>query len=356
MDRQTPHIPAPLPPQAAFEDKKTISLLLDARTALGELNGFSFSVPNPYLLISPSIIRESVESSRIENINTTVEQALQGFLFPEEERRAPDKEVLRYRDAILWGCAELPRVPIGHRLICGVFEKLMPRYEGEYRTGPNTIQNSATGEVLYTPPPADKIPELMSAWERFQNEGAEGIDPLVKAVLLHYQFEAIHPFPDGNGKPGRILLVLSLIQDGFLKLPVLYLSAFINRNRAEYYRLLSAVTEEAAWAEWTRFMIRGIVEQARATAGTLRSISALYARQRERIRALPGKGSMADIAEAIFKFPVLSPVFLAREIGIHYTTASRCLKILEDAGILEHMEMGKYQLYIHKELIEAING
>jgi len=356
MDSRRAFIPPPLPPELDFESREITRLLLEARSALGELNGFSFAVPNPFLLLTPSIIRESVESSRIENINTTVELALQGFLFPEEERRAPDKEVLRYRDAILWGWEELERIPIGHRLICGVFGKLMPNLGGEYRKGPNLIQNSVTGEIVYTPPPADRIADLMASWERFQNEPPEGIDPLVKAALLHYQFEAIHPFPDGNGRTGRILLGRGLVQDGFLKLPILYLSAFINRNRSTYYELLSGISNREAWVEWIRFLLGGIVEQARGTTSTLQRVSALYQKQRERIRGLKGRIASLEIAEQIFLNPVLSPVNLGRGLDVHYTTASRYLKSLEEAGILEHMEYGKYQLYVHRELIEMISG
>ena len=351
-----PFVPPSLPPNINLESRELIRVLLDARSALGELNGFSFAVPNPFLLLTPSIIRESVESSRIENINTTVELALQGYLFPEEERRAPDKEVLRYRDAILWGWRELERVPIGHRLICGIFEKLMPDYGGEYRKEPNTIQNSSTGEVIYTPPSADQVPDLMASWERFQNGAPWETDPLVKAALLHYQFEAIHPFPDGNGRTGRILLVLSFVQDGLLKLPILYLSAFINRNRSRYYELLSGVTERGAWMEWLMFLLTGILEQARGTTATLQQVSALYQKQRERIRGLPGRIASLEIAEQIFLEPILSPVNLGRSLGVHYTTASRYLKSLEEAGILEHVEYGKYQLYVHRELIEVINA
>jgi Fic family protein len=356
MSGTKPHIPPNLPPRINFEDKALIRVLLEARSVLGELNGFSFAVPNPFLLLTPSIIRESVESSRIENINTTVERALQGFLFPEEERRAPDKEVLRYRDAILWGWEQLPALPIGHRLICGIFDKLMPNYGGEYRRGPNAIQNSLTGAVIYTPPPANEIDGLMRDWERFQNQAGPEIDPLVKACLLHYQFEAIHPFPDGNGRTGRILLVLSLVQDGFLKLPILYLSAFINRNRARYYELLAGVTEKTAWLDWLLFLLKGIVEQGRLTTATLQRVSNLYQRQRERIRSMPGRLGTLDIAEQLFLNPILSPVNLGRSLNIHYTTASRYLKTLEEAGILEHVEYGKYQLYVHRELIEVIEG
>lgn len=356
MDSRKPFSPPPLPPKLDFGAKELTKLLLEARTALGELNGFSFAVPNPLLLLTPSIIRESVESSRIENINTTVEQALQGYLFPEEERRSPDKEVLRYRDAILWGWEQVSQLPIGHRIICGIYGKLMPDFGGEYRKLPNAIQNTITGQVVYTPPPADQIAGLMTAWERFQNTPSGEIDPLIKAILLHYQFEAIHPFADGNGRTGRILLVLSLVQDGFIKLPILYLSAFINRNRSRYYELLSGVTEKESWLEWLSFLLQGIVEQARSTTGTLKRVLALYQKQRERIRALPGRIASLEVAEQLFLSPILSPVNLGRSLGVHYTTASRYLKNLEEAGILEHVEYGKYQLYVHRELIEVING
>lgn len=348
------YTPNPLPPPVGLDSRELHRLLLDARGALGELNGFSLAVPNPFLLLMPSITRESVESSQIENINATVEQALQGDLFSEEEQRQPDREVLRYRDAILWGWKEFERFPIGHRLICGIFERLMPAQGGEYQRSAIAIQNSM--EVIYTPPTADRIPDLIAQWERFQNDASGALDPIVKAILLHYQFEAIHPFVDGNRRTGRILLVLSLVQDGLLRLPILYLSAFINRNRGEYYRLLAGVTKQGEWMEWVLFLTRGILEQARSTARTLMKVAALYRTQRERIRELPGKLAALEIGERIFLAPILSPACLGRKLGVHYTTASRYLKTLEAANILENVEYGKYQLYVDRELISLISG
>lgn len=218
-----------LPPFADFNGPDTIKILLKARTELGELKGYSSALPNPMLLLSPAVIKESVISSRIENINTTVENVLQMQLFPEAEQRKPEKEVLHYREALLWGFEQLSKLPLSTRIVVGVQKRLLPESAGGYRRVQNSIQDVAAGKVIYIPPPAQKIPELMGNWEKFIH-AEDDIDPLIKCVMAHYQFEAIHPFTDGNGRTGRILMVLYLVEQGFLTIPLLYVSGYINKN------------------------------------------------------------------------------------------------------------------------------
>jgi len=226
----------PLLPPASLKNEQFVDVLLKTRTELGELNGYSRSLPNPLLLLSPAVLRESVASSNIENINTTMEQALQMQLSPESERKAPDKEVLHYRDAILWGFESLKRLPLSTRIILGAHKRLIPQHSNGYRKTQNKITNSVTGEVFYTPPPAQAIRNLMSNWESFVNGGQGSLDPLVRCAVAHYQFEAIHPFGDGNGRVGRILIVLSLVQSKLLSLPILYVSGYQRTS----FRLLPA--------------------------------------------------------------------------------------------------------------------
>ncbi|OWP64366.1 addiction module protein [Hymenobacter amundsenii] len=258
-----------LPPTVALDNPFLLRTLVKARTELGELKGYSAAMPDPMLLLSPAIVREAVASSGIENIHTTVESALQQELFPEAERRDADKEVLRYGAAIRWGMDQLPSLPISSRLIVGIQQRLLPDLSTGFRSTPNRIVNSLTGLPVFTPPRAGEIPRLLNNWESFINEPPEELDPLICCAIGHYQFEAIHPFGDGNGRTGRILMVLQLVQADLLAQPTLFISGYINRNRAEYYRLLLAVSEHAEWLPFLLFMITGFQQQARETKDTL---------------------------------------------------------------------------------------
>src|SRR3989304_5011985 len=177
-----------LPPDLNFKHEQFVDIMLKTRTELGELNGYSYSLPNPLLLLSPAVIKESVASSNIENINSTMEEALQAQLFPETEQKKPDKEVLWYRDAIMWGFDNLKKIPISTRLILGIHKELLSDGSPGYRKTQNRIANSATGAVIYTPPHANELPRLLNNWEEFVNNEDDGIDPLVKAAVAHYQF------------------------------------------------------------------------------------------------------------------------------------------------------------------------
>ena len=341
--------PADFPPVESFSN-----LLLKARVSLAELKGASGLIPNPMLLTAPTIIRESVASSGIENINTTIANALQWQLFPEAEQREADKEVLRYRDAMNWGFEQMKHFALSSRVITGIHARLLPRDLGQYRREPNQIINMATREVLYTPPTANEIPRLIGNWEKYANEGIGESDPLIRAIIAHYQFEAIHPFRDGNGRTGRILMVLQLIQDGLLNLPVLYISGYINQHRAEYYRALRNVTAENRWLDFIEYMLKGFHLQATETHETFKRISHLHQELRERVRTEAGKIYSAELVEALFTFPVLTPTKLADLLGSHYTTTSRYLTQLAEIGILKEATAGKYHLFTNYPLIEIL--
>ena len=343
-----------LPPEVDWKEPHILELVAQARTQLGELKGYTFGMPNPLLLLSPAMLRESVASSSIENINTTVERVLQHQLFPEREQRPPDKEVLRYRDALLWAFEQLKEMPLSTRLILGIHQRLLPESPEGYRRTQNSIQNTATGETLYTPPPASHIDRLMGNWETFLHARDDGIDPLIKCAVAHYQFEAIHPFADGNGRTGRILMVLYLIQEQFLQLPTLYLSGFINRNRAEYYRLLLGVTRAQAWTEFIVFMLRGLCLQADETKQTFFRVAKLQQEFKRTIREEHKKIYSSDLVDALFNFPVVTPVKLAQTMGIHYTTATRYLSELSAAGLLRDSFYGKYHLFVNHRLMEIL--
>lgn len=345
-----------LPPNPKPEAADFVESLLAARVALAELKGYSHVVPNPLLLLSPAILRESVASSEIENIHTTLIDVLENDLFPESERRESDKEVLRYRDSILAGFGMLPDVPICSRMVTAVHETLIPHLHGEYRRVQNTIANTATGETLYTPPVCTQLGALVTDWERFINEPENDLDPLIKAAIAHYQFEAMHPFVDGNGRCGRILMVLQLIQDGLLEWPILYISGYINERRTDYYASLRGVTTHGDWPSFIRFMLQGFAAQAAATHAMLKSIMALHEEWRHRIQREHARIYSYELVQALFAQPITTPVQLGRLLGTHYTTASRYLKHLSAAGLLTEKRHGKYRLFMNTELLEAIRG
>ncbi len=295
-----------------------------------------------------------VGQARTQLINTTVERVLQLQLFPEREQRPPDKEVLRYRDALLWAFEQMKELPLSTRLILGIHQKLLPGSPKGYRRTQNSIQNSATGETLFTPPPASHIARLIGNWENFLHARGDGIDPLIKCAVAHYQFEAIHPLADGNGRTGRILMVLYLIQKQFLQLPTLYLSGFINRNRSEYYQLLLGVTKDQDWAELLVFMLRALCLQADETKQTFFRVTELQQDFKRILQEEHKKIYSSDLVDALFNFPVVTPVKLGQTLGIHYTTATRYLTELAEAGILRDTFHGRYHLFVNHRLMEII--
>ena len=306
------------------------------------------------LLLSPAIIKESVASSEIENINTTVEKVLQQQLFPETEQKIENKEVIRYKDAIITGFEKLNKIPISNRLILSIHKQLLQDRSHGYRKNQNRIENTLTGEVLYTPPAATEIARLISNWEKYIHSVDENIDPLIKCAISHYQFEAIHPFSDGNGRTGRILMVLYLVQEQLLHYPILFISGYINRNRAEYYRLLKQVTEEGKWCEYIEYMLRGFYLQAKETKEQLLKVRDLLFQYKIDIKKKCPNIYSSDLAETLFSFPIITPVKLGSLMGIHYTTASRHLKQLTENKFLHHQPLGKYQLYINKKLLNIL--
>lgn len=342
-----------LPPRLNFRHDRFIDLMLKTRTELGELNGYSHALPNPMLFLSLFVIKESVASSNIENINTTVEQVFQMKLFPESEQRQPDREVLRYSEAVYWGFDQLKKLPISTRVVLGIHKKLLPEAKHAYRTAQNAISNAASGKILYTPPPVQEVPALMGNWENFLH-AEDGVDPLVKCAIAHYQFEAIHPFIDGNGRTGRILIVLHLIEQKLLTLPILYVSGFINKNRSEYYRLLREVSSKDNWEDFIVFMLQGFYAQAKETKLVLFKLADMLEQTKELVRVNHKKIYSADLVEALFAYPIISPVSLGKRIDVNYRTASRYLAELTKGKFLEESYVGKYHLFLNRPLLELI--
>lgn len=345
-----------LPPNVVnFRNPDLLDLVIEARTQLAELKGYGSSLPNPLLLLSPAIIKESLASSEVENVRTTIIDVLENQVFSEEERRKPDKEVLRYRDAVMWGYGKTKRVGLSTRLILGVHDQLLPEKPKGYRQQQNAIQNPKTKEIVYTPPVKSKIPKYMSHLEEFLNDTPQGMDPLIACALGHYQFEAIHPFSDGNGRAGRILMVLHLVKSGVIDLPILYISGYINEHRGEYYQRLLEVTTKGKWVDYIEFMLRGYKIQATVTKEMIFRIMNLFWKLKDEIKKKGKAIYSADLVEAIFSRPVISPVKLGGILGCHYTTAGRYLEFLVKMGLMIDKKIGRYHLYANKPLLQELH-
>ena len=351
-----PFSPPSFPPVIKLEQKEIYDLVIKARAELAELKGYASAMPNPLLLLSPAIIKESLASSEIENINTTVEQVLKNQLFAESEQRPADKEVLRYRNAIMYGFEQMPKFPISTRLIIGINKQLLPHNSyADYRTTQNKIVNSLNNEVIYIPPLASEVHSLMGNWENYIHTQDDKTDPLIKAAISHYQFEAIHPFGDGNGRTGRILIVLYLIQEDILTLPILYISGYINRNRADYYRLLNEVTTKQAWKPFVIFMLTAFYVQAKETKEILLNIMGLFRELKTQIKNEHANIYTSDLVECLFSYPITTPMNMAAALGIHRTTATRYLNQLKSKNILTETVMGTYHFYINHRLLDVMN-
>lgn len=344
----------PLPPKTDLSRARFADQLVAARVELAELKGYGQLVPNPLLLLSPAVLRESIASSEIENIHTTIFDALQMQLLPESERRQNDKEVLRYRDALLEGFQMVESTAISSRVIHKIYSRLLPEKRIGYRQQQNRIINDRTGATIYTPPPAQDVPDLISNWERFLNQADDPIDPLIKAAIAHYQFEAIHPFSDGNGRCGRILIVLYLVQADVLRWPNFFISGYLIRHRAEYYRLLKSVTEDGDWNSFIGFMLSAFREQAAETRELLLATMTLLHKFKARLQEKLESVYSHELVEALFSTPVTTPAQLARDLDIHYRTAGRYLSQMEAKGLLQGQMHGKYHLFFNTELIELL--
>ena len=343
----------PLPPEGLLESTSILKALVEASRRTGELKGYCSQVPNPMLLMSLAITKESVESSRIEDIVTTVESVLEGQVLPESEIKAPDKEVLRYREAMRWGMEYLDKYSISTRLILGIHKKLIPRSTG-YRKQQNAIKNQRTDEVIYTPPPATEINRLLQNWENFVNtkDVDPPLDPLIRCALAHYQFEAIHPFMDGNGRTGRILLALQLVQEGLLRYPVLYISGFLNKYRSAYYKSLLDVTRNRNWERFILFMLNGFKIQAAKTTVKLFEMMLVYEKLKKAISDNHTKIKAEEVTSHLFSNIITNPAQMGRALGIHHQTASRHLAELREAKLLVDFWKGKNHFYFHPELIK----
>lgn len=354
-DRPYNDLPA-LPPKEDVETKAVLKACIAARAALAELKVAGELIPNQSVLINSIPLLEAQASSEIENIVTTTDRL---FRFAGEDGNPPDaatKEALRYRTALHQGFRMLKERPVSTTMAVQMC-RTIKGIDLDIRSTPGTaLYNEATGEVIYTPPEGrDLLKDKLSNWERYIHE-AEEIDPLVRLAVMHYQFEAIHPFTDGNGRTGRILNLLYLVDKGLLEIPVLYLSRYIIGNKRAYYEKLLRVTTEGAWETWILYMLEAIRETAEWSNRKIHAIRDLLGETGARMRRDLPKIYSRELAEVIFVNPycriadVVSAGIAKRQAAAVY------LKALVDAGILAEMKAGRENLYINPALLELLTG
>jgi Fic family protein len=348
-----------LPPLQDIETKDILKKCVLARAALAALQQATALIPNQDVLISsvPLLgLREAKDSSEIENIVTTNDKLFQyanANADPEHADPAT-KETLRYRKALLKGFASLDERPLTTRTAVEVCRAIKDIDLDLRRTTGTHLRNHATGKVIYTPPEGEPVlRELMANWEAFLHDGSD-MDPLVRMAVAHYQFEAIHPFPDGNGRTGRILNILILVQEKLLDLPVLYLSRYINDHRSEYYRLLLGVTLEGAWGAWVLFMLDAVEVTAHWTREKILAVRSLMEETVRHVREAAPKTYRRELVETIFKKPYCRIGDLV-EAGVgNRTTASKYLKDLVEVGVLTEKKSGRDRIYLHVRFFDLL--
>jgi len=355
FDPGRPHNALPaLPPSADIESRSILKACVEARAALAGLKQAGGLIPNQAVLINTLPLMEAQASSEIENIVTTADTLFRQVQLDERTADPATKEALRYRTALRQGVESLQRRPLGTATAVEVCSTLMGR-EMEVRKIPGTVlRNEATGEVIYAPPVGEALlREKLANWEKFIHD-EQSVDPLIRMAVAHYQFEAIHPFLDGNGRTGRLLNELMLIEQGLLDLPVLYLSRYVIRNRADYYRLLLAVTREAAWEGWILYVLRGVSETAAWTTGKIGALRALMAMATDHVRARLPKLYSRELVELVFTQPycriqnVVSAGIAKRQ------TASVYLKSLVEIGVLREIAAGREKLFLHPKFLDLL--
>ncbi len=342
-----------LPPTADLETKVVLKQCVEARAALAELKQAVELIPNPAMLINTLPVLEARASSEIERIVTTADQLFR-HMSAEKAADPATKEALRYRHALLDGFNSLRERPLGTRTAKVVCTRIKG-VEMKVRRGPGTaLADQATGEVIYSPPEGEpQLRALLANWERFLHH-AHDLDPIVRMAVGHYQFEAIHPFTDGNGRTGRILNSLFIVEQGLLSLPVLYLSRYIIANRRDYYRLLLAVTSDGAWRPWLLFVLAGVAETAAWTTAKVGAIRRLAAETGAFVRsALPAIYSH-ELVDVLFEQPYCRIANIVEAGIVGRQAASRYLKALASAGVLEEKALGREKLFLHSRLLTLL--
>ena len=348
-----------LPPLGFTESPELLRLLAKAYRHLGELNGLCASLPDPQLLINTIILQESKDSSAIENIVTTQDELYKAAIEEDTANQAA-KEVLSYREALYVGLEKMKTQKnlLLTNTLLEIVQAVKQNKSGIRNMPGTALKNSINGEVIYTPPSGEEVlREKLAALEQFINDpDLSALDPLVKMAFIHYQFEAIHPFADGNGRTGRIINALYLVQQELLAQPVLYLSSYIIKHKTEYYQLIRTVTEKSNWNDWITFILTALIETTQLTTKKIRAMLSIKEAYEKQMKEVLGSSFSHELLQLLFTLPYLKIDLLVKRELAHRQTASSWLKKLTAAGIVRPQKIGRTTYYINYRLMELMTS
>ncbi len=346
-----------LPPKTDIETRSTLKKAISAGRALAELKGLGETIPNQAILVNSIILQEAKASSEIENIITTQDALFRAFSANTSKIDPATKEVLRYREALWEGYQSLQDRPLlTTNLFIRIVQTIRANQAGIRNTPGTKVANAATGEVVFTPPEGEDV--IRTKLKNLEDyiHAQDDVDPLIRLALIHYQFEAIHPFTDGNGRTGRILNILYLTINRLLDLPVLYLSKYIIDQKAEYYHLLRGVTEHQAWEPWILYMLDAVEQTALHTRDKILAIRDLLTKTLELAKEkLPPRVYSKDLIELLFHQPYTKAQFLVDAGIAERKTAANYLKELSKLGTMGPYKVGKENLYLNEKLFEILS-
>ena len=332
----------------------TLKASAKAMRALGELKGVAQSIPNQSMLVNAAVLQESKDSSEIENIITTQDE-LYKALSTNKIVNSAVKEVVNYRKAIFFGFDLIKEKGFIRFSDLNDIQSIIVENNAGVRSTPGTVlKNDKTGEVVYIPPQSkDEILELLTNFlDHFNTES--DVQLLINLAVLHFQFESIHPYYDGNGRTGRILNILFLILNDFLDIPILYLSSYIIDHKPDYYRLLNQVNRTGEWEEWILYILKAVEETSNNTVQKINSIKKLLGDTIEMVKEKAPKVYRKELIELLFEQPYSKIDYVIEKIGVERKAASRYLKELESIGVLKSIKMGRQVIYVNEDLIEIL--
>lgn len=345
-----------LPPKADIETKSILRKTISAGRALAQLNGTLLNLPNPTLFLDTIYLQEAKASSEVENIITTNDELYKSLVADKKVENSATKEVLSYKEAVWLGLEQIKKKPFITTNLCVSIVQCIKQNTASIRNTPGTTLSNTKGEVIYTPPSGEAIiREKLTNLEKFINED-ETIDPLIKMALLHYQFEAIHPFADGNGRTGRILLLLYLKLSGLLDTPAIYLSEYIIKNKTDYYKSLRSVTENNDWENYILYMLDMIEETSNKGLERLNKIITTMTKTSDEIKAKLPKIYSKDLVEILFRLPYTKRQHLIDENIGNPKTVGNYLIALEENGFLTSVKVGKEKLYLNHQLLKILEA
>lgn len=355
FDPKIPYNNLPLlPPKADIETKKILRKTISAGRALAQLNGTLLNLPNPTLFLDTIYLQEAKASSEVENIITTNDELYKSLVADKKVENSATKEVLSYKKALWLGLEQLKKKPFITTNLCISIVQCIKQNTASIRVTPGTTLSNTKGEVIYTPPSGENIiREKLANLEKFINED-NTIDPLIKMALMHYQFEAIHPFADGNGRTGRILLLLYLKLSGLLDIPAIYLSEYIIKNKANYYTSLRGVTEKNNWENYILYMLDMIEETSNKGLERLNKITTAITITADEVKTKLPKIYSKDLIEILFRLPYTKRQHLIDENIGNPKTVGNYLIALEEHGFLKSLKVGKEKLYLNELLLKIL--